>query len=360
MVELREDEASTPMPNPRSGWPYLGAAVVTAWVLAVSWRWHSFIHPDWKIARAAAHTLTSSRALDTYSLHPRAQMGPAALLLALLPHDLYVVLVALLAFPVLLCSILAAPHDVAGSPRRWLTPAVAGAAVIVPWSQLAWKGHADDALVLLGAALMLYAYRARRPWLNLSGLLIAMAGKPTALVLLPLLGLGGSAVLAAGFAGTAVIWGPFLLADPHGLLAAGRGVMPVGHGSAPNLLGYRPGSPIPTWVRPLQLGAGLLAAAWGRVRNLPAEGVVIALAVRALLDTNPAPAYSIPLVVLAVFCDLQRTWPLLTVLASVGFWLSQPVLDGGPGWPRLAALLLLILTASFQVLIRSRQGQPDG
>ena len=56
-----------------------------------------------------------------------------------------------------------------------------------PWAQLAWKGHADDALVLVGAAVMVTALTAKRHRWLLPGWVIAVAGKPTALALAPLL-----------------------------------------------------------------------------------------------------------------------------------------------------------------------------
>ena len=68
---------------------------------------------------------------------------------------------------------------------RRLTVVRGGVAVVVPWSQLAWKGHGDDALVLLGTALVIRSLAAgsrNGQWL---GLAVALLGKPTAVVLLP-------------------------------------------------------------------------------------------------------------------------------------------------------------------------------
>lgn len=69
------------------------------------------------------------------------------------------------------------------------------------------------------------------------------------------------------------------------------------------------------------------------------EGLLLAFAVRALVEPNPAPAYAIPMVVMAVAVDVRRRWPIALPFAVAAFWLAAPALAGGPGSDRLAALL---------------------
>ena len=337
-------------------WWWWAVAVVSAVAVQDTLRWRDTLHPDWLIARAAGAALYGSDGLRVYATHPRAQMGPLALALALLTRPAYLVLVAALLGPVLLLLAgagLAANR--AGWTRRSLLVAGAGAALaVVPWTQLAWKGHADDALVLLGiAVLALGLYRpSGGTWpgprvLVVAGIAIAVAGKPTGVVLVPVSALAGLEVLATTLLAVLAIWAPFALVDLPGLLAAGRGVMTVGRGSLPSVLGVRVGAAPPSWVRIGQLLGGLALAGLGAARRRPLEGVAAAFCLRALMDPNPAPAYSTPLVLLAVALDAGRPVPSVTVLAAASFWLSQPVLDGGPGGYRLAALgaLLAVLVA---------------
>lgn len=88
-------------------------------------------------------------------------MGPLALLLARLPRPVYVVLVAAAVALCLhwFCDAVVDSGSVAGDRvwdgRRLVLLAAGGALVVAPWAQLAWKGHADDALLLTGSALLL-------------------------------------------------------------------------------------------------------------------------------------------------------------------------------------------------------------
>jgi hypothetical protein len=322
-------------------------------------RWRDTLHPDWLIARGAGSAMLGADGLRVYATHPRAQMGPLALVLALLPRPVYLVLVAAAIGPVL---VLLADAGLAANRARWtrrsVPVAAAGAALaVVPWTQLAWKGHADDALVLLGVAVLVTGLcrpaGRRRAALVVAGVVVAVAGKPTGLALLPVSALAGPGVLAAtGLAATA-IWAPFAVADLPGLLAAGRGVMTVAPGSLPSVARARTGGPPPVWVRAGQLAGGLALAGLGAARRRPSEGIAAAFCLRALLEANPAPAYSIPLVLLAIAVDAGRRVPWATGLAAASFWLSQPVLDGGPGGYRLAALAALLTFLVARIFSRA-------
>jgi hypothetical protein len=322
------------------GWP------AAALVVADAWRWRWFTHPDMGLARAAADVLLSARALDLYALAPLAQMGPLAIAMAEMPHELYNVVVGAMALPFLLLASRPLWEPGVGWLRRagWV---LASLLLVAPWAQLAWKGHADDALVLLGAGVMVAAVRRRRRGWLLVGWVVAVAGKPTALALAPLL-LASPATLLVAVVLTGLIWGPFAAADPGAMLRAGQGVMPVVPGDGLAYIGVHPGRP-PGWVRPVQLLVSWTGTLLGFLRDQPAAGVLMGLTARAVFEPNPAPAYSISLVALALFVDAERRVPAATVLAACGFWTSQWVLEGGSGLPRILSLMALVAWAAWLV-----------
>ena len=342
--DRREPE---PGDHPMAVWVWWGAvAAVTFLTWRETFGWLDVIHPDVAIGRSAAHVLLGPDRFHVYALSPRAQMGPGAILLSLLPRSLYLLLVGGLVGPVLV-RLVDAGLAVSG---RALTPAVALSAAfgawccVRPWSELAGKGHADDALVLAGAALMLPS---RRPeWLRFrpAGVAVAALGKPTVVLLLPLT-VGWEPVAAMAAVGlVTLVWLPFVVVDPAGFLAAGRGVMVVGPHSLPTVVGYLPGSPPPAWIRCTQLGGGALLAGFAVARGRPLHALLAAFALRALVDPNPAPAYCISVIVLAVGVDVSRRYPLpwATVAAVIAFQASADVLAGGPGGLRIGVLAVLL------------------
>ncbi|MGN6244910.1 MAG: hypothetical protein ACTHQ3_14750 [Motilibacteraceae bacterium] len=306
------------------------------------------VHPDWLLARAAARDLAGPHLWHLYALHPRAQMGPAALLLALLPRPIYVVLVAGLVVVPLAAA--RTTRSRAGLPAR-LVGAVVGVSLVPAWSQLAWKGHADDALVLVGAALLLHALRTGHRGVAAGAAVLAVLAKPTGLVLLAAVPPG--APLAAALALSALGWSPFVLGELPQFLAAGRGVMAVGRGSLPGYLGHRVGSAEPVWVRPVQLLGGTVAVLWSARSRAVGHGLVLAVALRALVEVNPAPAYSVSVLVLAGLLLALEGDLLIALCAAASFWTAQPVLDGHSGLPRLLALSAVVVLAVRGVVVRS-------
>jgi hypothetical protein len=288
--------------------------------------------------------------VKVYSLYPQAQMGPLALLLATLPRMLYMLLVSgSVVIPLACVALSLGVHDPWSSRNQMKTAWLCGGLLAIPWSELAWKGHADDALVLCGGSVLLVSIQQRRALSALGAYALSLLGKPTAVVFAPLFLTFSPFMLLCSMGVLAGIWGPFLALDAGGLVHAGRGVMPVGRGSLPDYLGLSTDAPTPRWLRPAQGVAGLCASAWGSLRNCPLEGLALAFAVRALLDTNPAPAYSIPLVLLGILPDIRREFPSLTVLSFASWSISQWVLDGGSGIPRLLILSLLIAVTTRRI-----------
>jgi hypothetical protein len=313
-----------------------------------AWSWRAYRHPDELIALRAAELLLSGDWFLTYLEVPQAQMGPLAVGAGRLPQDLYVVLVAGLSLPFLAVA--------AAGPRRGALWCVASLGIVVPWSQFAWKGHADDALVLLCAALLVLALeRGARSGVVLALWAVAVLAKPTGLLLLPLVATSPGTLLAA--AGIfAIVWLPFAAASPADFLHAAKGIMRVSPHSMWGELGLGAGPP-PPWLRPVQLGASLAAAAWAAARQAPAVALLLAFTVRSMAEMNPAPSYAAGVVALALLADTRHgRLPLrFTVPALAAFWTSQPALEGASGWPRILAHLAVVAACVWTV---RRPAQP--
>jgi hypothetical protein len=262
----------------------------------------------------------------------------------------------LIAVPLLVCAeLLRGPVTWVRQVLLWVGGLIAAAA----WTQLTWTGHADDALVLVGIFGCVWGMLRRHPAVALAGCAIAFLGKPTAVALLAVTAPLPELFVACCAIATA-IWLPFLLADVRGFLGAGRGIMPVGPDSLANLLGYRVGAPIPFWVRPIQLVLAPAVAVLAGLRARPWDALLWVFAVRALVETNPAPNYAIPLVLLAIPADLEERLPLGVGLAGLAWWFSAGVPSGAPGEPRLLALGLLIAVVSVRIWRRgARPGAPS-
>jgi hypothetical protein len=338
-------------------WKQRWVLVVTGMAVLAALAHRHQVHPDWLIARSAGRALFGHLDLAVYAHQPRAQLGPLALALALLPAEVTRYLVAtLIAVPLLVCAdLLRRPATRAQQLLLW----AGGLPAVDAWTGLTWTGHSDDALVLVGAFGCVWGMLRGRRAVALAGCAVAFLGKPTAVALLavtapvPELFLAGGAIAAA-------IWLPFLLADVRGFLGAGRGIMPVGPDSLANLLGYRVGAPIPVWVRPVQLLLAPAAAVLGGLRGRPWDALLWVFAVRALVETNPAPNYAIPLVLLAIAADLEQRLPVALGLSALAYWLSAGVPAGAPGEPRLIALGLLVALLSARIFLGPRLAGPAG
>ena len=287
-----------------------------------------------------------------YAHRPEAQVGPLALVLTALPRPLFVALVCSMFLGVLLAA------RRLGVPER--TILVLGSIGSIVWALSAVGGHVDDQLVVLGAALMIVGIREHRPSAVGWGFVLALAGKPTGVVLAPLLlGLGWPTLLGAA-AGVAALWAPFVLADVGGFFGAGQGIVTVQPWSTPFMLGEPVGEAFPEWVRPVQLVGGLILCAVVARRNGPAAAVIAALAFRAFLEPGAWPSYSNALVVLVLLLPGRRV-PL--GFLAVGSWLAGWLLIASPGLVSglLHSGLLLALVAAAALLRQEAAGpQPLG
>lgn len=292
---------------------------------------------DWEFARAGAQRLLDGH-LTVYADLPQVQMGPLALLLAgWLPGPLYLAFLAAL-LPVVM-GIAALP--LARTRRTWLCTGIACALLAWPWAAFGVQGHADDALVAAGAVGMVTAVRAGHGRWLVVAFAVAIAAKPTAVLLLPLALLHSrrTAVVAGAVGGA--LWLPFVLSDVPGFLAAGHGQGDLWEWSLVDLLGGDPHSGFPSWLRPVQLLGGLVVC-WSVARTRGAASAVLAVvAFRVLTEPATWNYYASSVVVAAAVWDLHRgsRLPRATVLAFVCFLASSvPPLPMAQGVVRLVCL----------------------
>lgn len=305
-------------------------------------------HPmsDWDFARAGADRLLDGH-LTVYADLPKVQMGPLALLLAgLLPGPVYMAFVAAW-LPVVLWLVVL---PLAPTRRTYMKAAGIGMLVAWPWAAFGVQGHADDALVAAGAVGMVTAIRTRHGRWFVIAFLVAVAGKPTAVLLLPLALLHSrrTAVVAAGLGG--LVWAPFVLSDVSGFLAAGRGQGDLWAWSLADLLGGVPHSGFPDWLRPVQLVGGAALCAVIAHRRGAAAALLAVVAFRVLAEPATWNYYSSSVVVAAVVLDMHRgaRIPWATLLAFVSFFAAvEPPLSSTQGLVRLSCLFAVLAIAAI-------------
>ena len=271
-----------------------GPVVLAAVVVVAGW---GYLPADWTILHGAGRDLLAGH-LTVYVRHPDAQVGPLALVLSALPRPLFTALVCALMLSLTLTG------RRLGIPDRAIL--VGGSVAAIPWGVQALGGHIDDPLVVTGAAVMILGLRQHRPDKVGWGFVLALAGKPTGVVLAPLLLTAGWPAIGVAVAGVATVWGPFVLADLGGFLRAGQGVVWVEPWSLPFVLGEPAGAAFPEWVRPVQLVGGLAGCWLVARRNGPVSAAVAALAFRAVLEPGAWPSYSVCVIALTLLLPTRR------------------------------------------------------
>lgn len=315
---------------------------------------------DWRFAISGARYLLSGH-LSVYADMPQVQMGPLSLLMAgVLPGRVY--LVALCALLPLALWMMTLQYP--ACTTRYAVALTGGVLLSWPWAVFAVQGHGDDALVVLGVLAMVLGCRSGREALTIAGFLVAIAGKPTAILFLPLAFAASRRAGILASLGGAVLWAPFVLADVPGFLAAGRGQGKISPLSLPDLLGGVPYAAFPGWVRPVQLVGGLALCYFLDRRFGPASAVAGVFAFRVLLEPATWNYYTTAVIAAAVLLDLHqhRRIPWATLLAFVSFVASfstpAAVL---PGIVRIVSLTGVLALACTERRPRSRRGcEPVG
>lgn len=235
--------------------------------------------------------------------------------------------------------------------RTWM---LVGLLLMMVWPELAihW-GHLDDALALFCAVTGLRAVLAGR--MHLAAVLLALAVdfKPWAFPLVALLlvaparkwlQLGGLWLLLI-----AAVWAPFVLADPA-TLSTVRFAIPISPASTLHWLGL-PDLATPPWCRYVQLLGGLMLAVVAVRRRRPGAVLLVAIAVRLLLDPATKNYYEAGLLLAAGIFDLTAAVtyiPLATLAATALVYAPSYLLTGATevrGVVRTLALLGLAVLA---------------
>ena len=305
---------------------------------------------DWPLARAGAHYLLSGH-LTVYADMPYVQMGPLSLVLAgVLPGTVYLAAVSALLPLVLWMATVSFP------PTRltYLTTLFGGILLAWPWAAFAVQGHGDDALVVVGIVAMASTLKSHSEVWVVSGFLIALAAKPTAILFLPLAFVhsrraGIVATLAGG-----VLWAPFVFADVPGFLAAGHGQGFIWANSLPELLGGISQTVIPGWLRLTQVIGGVAMCWFLARRSGTAAAVAGVFAFRVLTEPGTWNYYSTSVIAGAILLDLCRGWrvPWTTLLAFLSFVavFGEPPITLARGVVRI-----LSLTGVLALAIATRQ-----
>lgn len=303
--------------------------------LAARWRWpilvlwalvwfvaRRHVTGDWSFFEEGARLLRGHHPLSMYADAPQLQIGPLALLagLPLTAAGLLVVHAVLFAL-----GLLAFRAAELSWPRRDPLRLLMGGLLALPcWAFIVTAGHLDDALVVTFTAFACLAVSRDRALA--AGLLAgaAVAAKPWALVVVPLvLGLTSRRLraLCAAVAVTAVAWLPFVLGDTRTISALSQFHIRVNATSGLHLLGLD-GGPCPAWVRPAQLILGLAVALFAVRRGqwwaAPAAGI----AVRVALDPGAMGYYAGGLAVAVLLADgwSLRRIPTGSLLVFVGLF----------------------------------------
>lgn len=293
-----------------------------------------------------------------YRDHPEFQFGPAAALVArmfsvvpgLLPWAAMVTGSAVGAVTWwMICRAVGWPSD---RTRHALVWAV-GAAFLVPWIRMAaYSAHIDDVVVLAATVAAVWSLTRRRWGFATVFVAIAVAVKPWAVLVAPLLltphvphrwrrlvGVGG--LVAAS-------WAAYLSAPGTIEALSGFGI-PVDPNSGLRALGFLDLS-TPGWLRPVQIGLGLGAATVAARRSGPLTVPLAGIAVRLALDPATHHYYTAGFVVAALLAELSRpgvSWPWRTMVGAAVLEMaaSDVVLGGYMPIIRLAVLTLVVMSA---------------
>jgi hypothetical protein len=307
---------------------------------------------DWATVDRGARLLSGGHpqgGLQLYADQPSIQIGPLTLgtvrLVELIAGAHAAIAVAMLGtallFPALavLERAIHLPNNI--ERRRVAKLILIGGLFVVPaWLQsTVVYAHPDDVLVALCGAGALAAVARRRPALLGLMLALAIAAKPTALILAPLVlvftgraRLSAMRVAAVGL----LAWLPFVVADPRTLLAAQPQLL-VQPGSGLTLLGLA-GVPAPTALRLVQFVVALLVG-WLAVRRGHWAAVpLIGIGLRVAIDPGDFSYYAVGVVTAALGWQIVR---------SNRARASQPSIIGSLPWAAMAAWCALSAPSGF-------------
>ncbi|HTW21781.1 MAG TPA: hypothetical protein VME70_16415 [Mycobacteriales bacterium] len=344
---------------------------------------------DWVIFEVGARVLTHYRGIAIYGgnpLHlyanlPIVQVGPPALLPVIAtewmsPHTvnvLWVVLMALMgiasiAFVEAAAARVTAPVSAGvsagvGAVRRRAIVFALGLPISIAWGyEVGEYHHLDDAMAMLLLCLVLWLIATgRSAWLIGIALGVAVAAKPWAIVMAPvLIGLprtGRAKACLALIVSAAAFWAPFVIAAPQTVSALGSFLIVPRPGSILYLFGLH--GQVQGWLRSAQFASGVAVATYVAVRGRWAAAPLAGLAVRVAFDPYIYSYYGLGPVLAALAWDLMRPaqrrlplWTIWTVVIEFGLHLVAPPTVCAIG--RLAWVLSVLV-----VIVRAPRVVPE-
>ena len=301
-------------------------AVISIWLCVVGAL--SAIWPgqgDWGFFREGSRALIGQPApgaaggIHLYASQPEIQVGPPALLAALPfnllpePWDVGTArLVMSLSVLVALWLVDRLGRAMGVTEARRQRGVLLGGLMLIPaWVTVAVDfAHLDDILALLLGVLAMLLLVMERPMWAATALGIAVATKPWAIVMVPLLLRSGwrPALRPVALAGVVAVawWIPFLL-DPGTLTSLWSFRLPIHASSGLAALGIDPRGEMPGWVRPAQMLGGVLLGVVAARRGHWTGVLLVGMATRVALDPNPMFYYAVGPVLGALVWDLTRT-----------------------------------------------------
>lgn len=267
--------------------------------------------------------MVGDEGLRVYAERPNIQSGPIALLSIGLLADL-----GAWAFPVAVAAmfVLAMVSLFRMDAARDRNPVVLGVGGLIAlawWRTFAFQGHLDDAATIAIAVVAVAAVERRRHVSAAVALGIALAIKPWAVFLLPVLMRPSDtwrrrvALPCLSLAIGAVTWAPFLLAS-SGTMGGAKPSVWVAPDSVYRLL-TGSSSTMPTTLRLVQLAMCIVAVGWVTLRGHVACALLLGVSVRLLLDGGTWPYYTAGLIVGALLWDVLESEyriPWATIAAS--------------------------------------------
>ena len=313
----------------RGAWPWL---VLWPWALA----WVAFqagmAGQSWHFFAQGGRLLFANApgaGLQLYATHPDLQIGPLALavsdvLRAVGPGNGESTAIAAMSLtgPLVLAAVWRLVP--AAERQRRSRPLFAGLLFLPVWTELTTHfAHIDDLMALGFSVAALHAVARRHPvWAGLA-LAAAADSKPWAaafvVLLLALPRRQWLTALAAFTGGIAVVWLPFLLADPRTVAAVTRFTIPNDRSSALRALGVMDPR-TPWWDRSAQLLLGLAGGAVAVRRGRWPAVLLVAVAARILLDPGVYAYYTAGALLGTIVVNLVVTrWrvPWATVTAAL-------------------------------------------
>jgi hypothetical protein len=329
---------------------------------------------DWSTVDRGAHLLTGGHqagGLHLYARDPSIQIGPLTLgvvrFIELFAGRHAAMAVALIGTALLLPALAGLERavrfttDVAGRRAALLT-LIGGLFVVPAWLQATVVyAHPDDVLVAVFTVGALVAVARRRP--ALLGLMVALAiaAKPTALVLVPLVFVfsGRSRATAASFAALGLAaWLPFVVADRATLLASHPQTLVQPH-SGLSLFGLA-GTPAPTVLRLAQFALPLVIG-WLVVRRGQWAAVpLIGYGLRVAIDPGDFAYYAVGVLVAALAWELLRdeperftrwAWYIPWTVIAASIALSAPAGFGRFVHPHMPSTAQIVLRLFVPLLV---------